>query len=396
MVKSVHTRRLIFTVLFLCAALLGLDAQEGLSSRIEMVESRNFPKVETIVNAEDETGAPILSLVRSNFQVRVDADIEIEDIDLERFAATERPIHYYILLSNSGIMEGAPLAMQKEAVYKIIDALRPQDTLSVYAVGSEPLPIIESSVGGEVDATPLEELAISDKQAKLFDSLIGLSRIVKEESLDRSAVKGRSVIITLSDGRDQESRSTLDDVVASYEDLGFPIYSVGIRMLGAQYLNIMNSLSTRTGGYYHYSSKVEGVPDRTDAILEQISMAYLVIFRVKGLPADDERHQLMVQVVDKEERSEAYKNFTAVKVPFPFWLKIAVLIAVFLLIVLFILLTILSRRKERKAMGIGKRRCPDCGRRMKDDWEFCPFCRYLKNDKKRKKRQPKDKEKKSK
>ena len=66
-------------------------------------------------------------------------------------------------------------------------------------------------------------------------------------------------------------------------------------------------------------------------------------------------------------------------------MKIVILIGAVVLILVLILLMILGRIRLRKSLGITKRRCPECKRRMKDDWEFCPFCRYLPPKKKRKK-----------
>ncbi|MBN2735376.1 MAG: VWA domain-containing protein [Spirochaetales bacterium] len=377
-------RKAVFLGIFLISG-LKIFAQDQLSVRIEMIESRNFPYMEAIIDIEDGKGEPILSMVKSNIKVTVDLDKTINQISLDRFAATERPINYYVLMTNSGLTRGQPLAMQKEAVLNIVDSMKPKDSITVFTVGLEPVSIIETTNKEKFDKAILDELDITEKQSKLYDSLIGISRVIKEDMKKRSISNNRTVLILLTDGRDQESRSAFEDVVSEY-DINVAIYSIGIRLLGAQSLSSINSLSDRTGGHYFYSPDVEQVPYRMKAILNMISSSYLLSFNVTGVTADDDRHQIKIAVEDKGMSDEAYKTFIAVKVPFPFWLRVVLIIIAVLLIAAFIVLTLLSRRRERKALGIGKRRCDDCGRRLRDDWEFCPFCRYLKKDKKRKKK----------
>jgi flagellar basal body-associated protein FliL len=98
----------------------------------------------------------------------------------------------------------------------------------------------------------------------------------------------------------------------------------------------------------------------------------------------------MLQVNKSDKELVTYRNFIAVKVPFPLWLQIVILASVLILVAGGIVFLWFFQQSQRKALGISDRRCPDCGRRMKDDWDFCPFCRYLVHDKRRKKKKNKD------
>ena len=391
MLHAYKNKSILLVLLLLLFSAFSLYAQNaGYEVLTERIDSKSYPKTRVIVRVEDKAGQPVQSLVKSNFSLRIDLNTEIGNIDLERFAATEIPISYYVLITNSGLMEGKPLSKEKEAVMTIVDAMRPGDTISIFTIGQEPGEIMNAAAQGQVDTALIDAIEVNDTQAKLFDTLIGLDRIIKEDS-DKKQLKGhRPVVIVLSDGRDGGSRSTLEEVVKAFEPHGLPIFSIGIRLLGSQYLEALNSLSTGTDGYYHYSSRIDSLSEYAGKILEQVSSAYYLSFKVKGVPADDERHQIMVRVTDKDKQSDSYKYFIAVKVPFPTWLKIVLLVLLIIALAACIVFIILGRRKERKAMGIGKRKCPECGRRMKDDWDFCVFCRYLKSDKKRKKKRDKD------
>lgn len=390
MIQHIFIKRVLFSVFVLYAMMtLSFSQETGYNIHIERIDSSRYPKVTTVVRVENNSGEPVQSLVKTNFSLRVDLDNEIEKISLERFAAAEIPIRYYILITNSGLMEGRPLAKEKEAIMSFVDAMRPQDTISVFTIGQEPGEIFNAVHQEEIDPAVIDGIEVDDTQSKLFDTLIGLSRIIKEDGSSKHLRGYRPVIVVLSDGRDGGSRHTLEDVVKEFEPYGLPLYTIGIRLLGSQYLEVLNSLSTQTDGYYHYSPRIDQLQEYAAKIIMQASSAYFLTYKIKGVPADDERHQVMVRVTDKEKQSDAYKYFIATRVPFPTWLKIVLLVLLVIALAVSIVFIIIGRKKERTLMGIGKRKCPDCGRRMKDDWDFCVFCRYLKNDKKRKKKKDK-------
>ena len=97
-----------------------------------------------------------------------------------------------------------------------------------------------------------------------------------------------------------------------------------------------------------------------------------------------------VSILERDAEGKGQRTFLAVKLPVPRWLQITIAVVVIIFIIAFIVLIIIGKIKKRRAMGITKRKCPVCGNRMKDSWDFCPFCRYL-PDIKRKKNKKDDK-----
>lgn len=367
-------------------------AQDQVGVRVEFINSRSYPRLTAIVAVEDSSGNPILSLARSNFQVKIDAEDVIKNIKVDRFVSYEAPVHYYVVLTATGIMEGPLFESQKDALLSLVDTMGPQDTLSVYTVGQEIGTVLEATKAQAVKKELITGLKVSGDQPKIYDSLVGLIRKVEIDRPKDRGVSFRRVVLFFSDGRDRDSRFGFDDVVKRFSAEGLPIYAVGMRTLGAQYLSGLNDLAKQTGGVYTFAEANSQIQKTMEKLRNQISAAYVVDFKAPSPPADNETHQLMVKITDKNREAEFYKNFVAVKVPFPFWLRIALLVAVLVLLIALIVLILLLRHVERKKMGIGKRRCPDCRRRMKDDWEFCPFCAYLLVDRRRRKKNKKAQE----
>ncbi|WP_028973408.1 VWA domain-containing protein [Spirochaeta cellobiosiphila] len=351
---------------------------------INQIQDQNYPKLRAYVSVEDKKGDPVLSLVRGNFTPGIDGNELAGEMEIASFQYTEKPIAYGVILSTQGLMAGEPIARQKEALLDLIDYMRDYDTLSVYLMDEEPVTLFENLTKAEVDTELINNLESSDYGRKVFDSIVSVGRKLSSSEIERKA------IILISDGRDQESRYDQETAQKILNELGIPVFPLGLRVLGGQYLNVLDELAHATGGSYRYNRRFESVPDNTLQIQNLLMQSYVLEFKAKELPADDQVHQMMVKVVDKEVESTDYKNFTAVKVPFPLWLKIVVAVIVVILLILLIILSIIKRNKERKKMGITKRKCPVCKKRMKDDWDDCPFCKYLEPKKKNKKKNKDD------
>ncbi|MDC7241491.1 MAG: hypothetical protein PQJ50_14135 [Spirochaetales bacterium] len=384
-------RRLYLAALLFLAAALFLPAQDApqesdLSVRISRIQSGGYPNLKVYVSVENKAGEPNLSMVKGNFTVKVDTEDPVDSVRVDPFKYLEEPVHYVFLLSASGLMDGPPLAAQKEGVLAFAEHMRDSDTVSAYLAGDKLNELFSYARSTEIPEDVVRGIEVSESPVKIYDSVVNVARKVeKDKELLTIPPGDRVVFILISDGRDQESRYSLDQTLEVLNRDGIPVYSVGLRTLSSASLTLLNDLSNQSGGFYRFASSPTELDSNLDLLSEQILTAYVLQFKVRGVSADDSFHQLMVQVDNKNQSAQSFRNFLAYKTPFPLWMKIAILIGAVVVILILILLMILGRMRLRKSLGISKRRCPECKRRMKDDWEFCPFCRYLPPKKKRKK-----------
>jgi len=385
-------RERLLTLLFILFIPLILQAQDkeeakGDKVRIERVDSTDFPRLTAFVCVEDEEGEPNLSLVKGNFTVKVDTNDPVDSLELQPFKMLEEPVHYVFFLSASGLMDGRPLTAQKNALLDFGANMREGDTLSAYLVGETAGEIFSYAGSAVIPEDAVQEISVSEAQPKIFDTLVsGVRMVEKDRSEEKIGVKDRVVFLLISDGRDNENRFTLEQTGQILSDGGIPLYAVGLKTLSESSLSVLDELSLLTGGAYYYTPRADMLPEQLEGALQRILMSYVLSFKVKGVKGDDSYHQLMIQVSEKEFISQAFRNFIARKSPFPPWLKILLLIFTVILLAVMILLILFSRIRLRKKLGITKRRCPECKRRMRDDWEFCPFCRYLEPKKRRRAR----------
>jgi hypothetical protein len=359
--------------------------------RIDYINALDYPTMRVYASVENNSGEPNLSLVKGNFTAKIDAQDPVKSLNVEPFKYQEEPIHYVFFMSSSGLMDGIPLTAQKEAILNFTSNMSEVDTMSIFIVGETIEELFTYKMSSDIPEDLIQGVTVSETQPKIYDTVVNVARKVEKDRKDNVIpAKDRVIFLLISDGRDSESRFSLEQTQQILNDSGIPLYAIGLKVLSESSLSMLNQIANNTGGYYYYTPRPSGISTNLNLFATQIKMTYVISFKVKGVSADDSFHQLMIQVDDKEHSSQAYRNFMAKKTLVPFWMKIVILILCLLFIAALIMLFILSRIRLRKSLGITKRRCPECNRRMKDDWEFCPFCRYLPVNSKNKKKKKKD------
>lgn len=355
-------------------------SSRNLVVRVDQIIAGKFPKLEVYVTVVDGENKPILSLIKGNFDVLVDGKSIGSKFKIEGFQYTEDPIEYAVITSANGMMAGETLAEQQKAAIFLFEQLRPQDRMSYYTFGEEVKSAFEHEKKDEKLLEKITETELLGFNPHLYDVLVQVARRVNETKIKRK------VIIIMTDGREIGSKYTEEQVLRVIDDINIPVYSVGIRLMAGQNLHRINGISEHTGGGYIFTPEVSDIPKGMGLINDQIRLGYVFNCKIPGIKGDDQHHQIEVKVNYKGEDSSFFKNFFARRVPVPLWLKIVIIAAIILVLAVLILSFILIRRSARKRMGISKRKCPVCKRRMKDDWDECLFCKYLPPKKKKKKK----------
>lgn len=141
-------------------------------------------------------------------------------------AATAQDIHaeqlnLTFLVDVSGSMKGHPLNDAKSALTSFMKNVRPQDKFSLISFAD-----LDKRRSGFADppgsfTKALTALEAEGKQTKLYDALYtALTQARKEDS------QGRHILVVISDGKDEGSGKTLQDVIDASREALVPIYAV--------------------------------------------------------------------------------------------------------------------------------------------------------------------------
>ncbi len=378
-------KKILALFIFLLSAVLFSQEKEkkSLTIKIDQICSEKYPNMTAFVSVRDGKGESVTGLAPGLFMTRIDSEELRGKQSVYPFSMKGEPVDYTILISNNGIMEGEPLDFQKTAVIQFIEFMQKGETLSLYTIGDDAVPVFENLSKEEIDTALINAIEVSEAQPRIYDSILNVLR-----KFDTKSTR-RKVIIVISDGRDQNSRYSKDQLDSVLNENSIPIYSIGIKVISSAGLSALNQISEITSGVYLYSQNLKNIPDKLRAIRDIINKCYVIEYKVKNVKPDNSYHLLEVAVSERDAEGRGQRTFFAVKLPVPRWLQITLFVIVILLIIASVILIIVIKIRKRRAMGITRRRCPECGNRMKDSWDYCPFCRYLPDIKKKKGRKNK-------
>lgn len=359
------------------------EEKANLNIKIDQITSEEYPEMTAYIVVRNQKGEIVTGLSPSLFSFRIDSQELKAKTKIMPFSMTDEGVDFSIMISNNGIMEGEPFHFQKNAIMKFAELMGEKDRLSVYTIGEDAGIIVEGVTKKEFDSALISKIELSESQPRLYDSIMNLVRKVEAKETKRKA------IIIISDGRDQNSHFSKDQLAESLSSINIPIYTVGMKVLSNQTLSNLDEISQITCGTYFYAAKTKEIPEKLKNVFDCIKQSFVVELKVKNVDADNQIHLFEVKVEEIDAAGSGMRTFVAVKHPVPKWLKYVFIGIAVIIIAILIIVYFMNKRAKRRRMGITKRKCPDCGYVMKDSWETCPFCLYMPELKKKKKKNKK-------
>jgi hypothetical protein len=384
-------KKLLFILLFVLLAAQVVAQDNDLEVRINQIVDKDFPNIIVYVSVFNKTTQePVTTVTTGNFITFVDSREENSKPKKEIFRIVEDPVSYYMVVDGNGVLMLDPEAMssQKKAASAIAEKMqKDKDVFSAYLIEQEEHEIIKYAQDEDAIIEAFDEVdVVSAASPRLYDAVLDAVQAMDDEITVFDPPITRKVLILTTEGRDEGSLYNEDKFYDKVIEKNFPIYAIGFSITGGEYLNKLESLANSTGGNYTFAKSVKDIPRIVGIYHEQIMNCYILRYKVKAIKGDDDYHELKIGVKSPGGMTDsATKIFYARKGKFPVWLLILIIIIVLLLIAGLVLLIIFQLKKSRAKMGITNRRCPDCRRRMKDDWDECMFCKYLPPKKKKKK-----------
>ncbi|MGA2410876.1 MAG: VWA domain-containing protein [Candidatus Binataceae bacterium] len=204
------------------------------------------------VTVTDQDGRYITGLQKSDFKLYVDG--VQRGIDFFR-QDSATPVSVGILVDTSGSMD-PKLPQAEAAITAFIQNLSDQDDVFLIAFSSRPF-LLEPFTTNH--ALVLNRLAVlsANGETSIFDSIMAGLLMVRHGRWDKKA------LLVITDGMDNTSEATLDQVVAQARRMGVLVYSIGI--------GNPNSSGTASIGIGSFSIPVPD-PDMVDvATLQMLS-----------------------------------------------------------------------------------------------------------------------------
>ncbi len=269
----------------------------------DIVEESEVTSVLVDAAVQDKTGHFLKNLPGSAFTVLEDGVPQVLDLaQQEAVGAT-----YALLVDSSGSMSRRLDFVQRTAGL-LYNYLTPLDRTIVAPFAKSVL-----SVTGPTDDRQTVTDAIraihSSGGTAILDSLLQLARGFPES-------EGRRVVILITDGYDENSVSTLDDVIAAVKAAHLTVYPVGIGGVAGVSLKgerALRKLAAESGGRVFLPSTESQLELVHTALVEEIHNRYLLTYTPTNQKHDGKWREISVHVPDPSYHVAARPGYFAPK-----------------------------------------------------------------------------------
>ena len=242
--------------------------------------------VELYTTVVDGKGRPVEGLTQNDFTVLEDgAPQQVRRFELVR----DVPIYAGILLDTSASMGEGEGEKIEEAVRGALrffqQVVTPRDRAAVITFSDQPNLAVRFTNQEDVLAGGLAGLTASGNTA-LYDSLIYALYYF-------GGVKGKRAIVILSDGKDEGSRHTYNDVLEYARRSGVALYTVGIDLsTGEADVRLkLSRLADETGGRFFFIKRASELEGIYESIQQELRSQYLLAYQSSKEGDEDDREK---------------------------------------------------------------------------------------------------------
>lgn len=238
--------------------------------QVKQVDVSEFPKVKLYADITDESGKVPSNLNQVFFHIdEKDANAEYVRKTISKASQLDQTenLNVDMVMDVSGSMDGEPLTKVKNIMNSFVD--------SVQFNSGDLVELTTFSSGVSVNCEFTSDKSTLKNRINSF-SADGLTSLYDALylSVNRVATKsGAKCVIAFTDGLDNNSKSTISDVINQAKKYKIPIFLIGS---GTGNNSDLTKIANQTGGFYKNISDVTSLKDIYSQIYRQQKQLYLV------------------------------------------------------------------------------------------------------------------------
>ncbi len=280
------------------------------------------------------------------FSVKADNGSSAVATRLQSLASTRYGMAVSVTIDVSGSMKGAPLNAVRSGLTKFVADADPEDKIAIQTVADDGRWEVSWENSRADVRSALVKLDARGSLTRLWDGLFDAIEHFPATPLCQR-------IIVISDGHDEGSSHTEQDVIAAAQQRHVLIDAVGLTRSNPVYLQGLAQLASQTGGQFREARNNEELDRLVSSGIQRLKNTPVLSFRLDGLPADGTSHRLQVIWNHDGTVSQAEVAFT-LPLAIPLYMRHVVWAgsgaAVLLLAVLIVLA--FKRRPEQHSTGV--------------------------------------------
>jgi Ca-activated chloride channel family protein len=267
-------------------------------------------EVDLYVSVSDKEGKPISGIPKSAFKV-LEGGVEQP---IKAFNQTDVPVSMGIVIDNSGSMRDKR-ANVNAASLALVKASNPSD--EVFIIGFNDSAYMDQEFTSD---TKLLEAALDKTESRggtamrdaihlALDYMKGLCTTCTA----KGAKRDKKVILVITDGNDNTSDETLEQLVREARQSGVLIYSIGLldqEIQGEERAakRALKSLAEASGGLDYYPKNLAEVEKITPQVAKEIRNQYLIAYSPLNLALDGTYRKIEVKLTGFGKATPRYRN----------------------------------------------------------------------------------------
>ena len=253
--KLSRTMIIITLIMISVFPVMGVSAQgEEPQIRITQVDNSRFPQVTVYLSATNAAGEPV-GIDPATIQIQENGTL-MTPVEVlgggVQVGADPIPVTTMLVIDISGSMDkNDKISAAQNAAKAYVDQMRPGDQAGLITYDTHVYNVQQITSDKAALTSAIDGLKTGSDTA-MYDALVEAEKALAN-------ISGRKAIIVLSDGLDNQSRSTADDVINGVSESGVTISSIGfgdVATTGQTGLNeaALKSLADQTGGAYGFTT----------------------------------------------------------------------------------------------------------------------------------------------
>lgn len=274
--------RFLFLVasVFLCAVSAGAADVERFSISQACAQ---LPDIMLYLDILDTEGKPAAGLAAENISATLGRD-PVSTVSLKPFEETGEGIATVFLVDISKSITPTEFLQMRKALKAWVKKMTPKDRSAIVTVG-ESCKVISDFTddrGGLIDK--IEALAPSENKTLLH---LGIARALELGKRADPGLPLRRAIVVLSDGKDEGSGMTVDDVIDRIKRDRVPIYAIGYSRLATdkqKFLDVLHRIARSSGGIYQEAATLQ-IEEMFTAMNSAVRRVFVCLLTCAACPA---------------------------------------------------------------------------------------------------------------
>jgi Ca-activated chloride channel family protein len=300
-----------------------LNAGDTVKVSVLKIFPKEFPNVSVVFKAESRKGVPLWGLKKEAVRISENTR-ECQVVSLEP-VSKNKAINLSVVVDHSGsmMMEGQMQLYDSlgNPLFKIGDngqILLPADLISPMENAKSALRAFVSSFDFAKDQMAITGFAeVVDDPLPLTKDAQQLRMCIDSFSADGSTAfydavikgidelqnaDGIKVLVAMTDGQDNSSKASWEDVVNYAVKKEIPVYIIG---LGYVNTDTLSMIAERTAGKFYYTRSSSSLSDVYAAISRQVQSFYDLVYSSPNLASADSSRQLTITFVNDTLNAES-------------------------------------------------------------------------------------------